>query len=86
MNPIDTRIRIAAFAFSTALAIACTVGVGAAFEHGGNDSAFASTTLAQSTTAVTEVAISPASIEVVGTRESAPHGNLISGWFRRHLG
>ena len=85
MNAIDTRIRIAAFAFSTALALACTVGVGAVFEHGGND-ATRSTFAAHSVTPATEVAISPASIEVVATRESAPHGNLVSGWFHRHAG
>jgi hypothetical protein len=84
MNPIQTRIRIAAFGFATALALACTVGLGALFEYG--NGVAPTEALAQTAPQATEVAILPATIEVVATRERVPHANLISGWIRRYAG
>ncbi|HVO91110.1 MAG TPA: hypothetical protein VMV45_21420 [Casimicrobiaceae bacterium] len=86
MNPIETRIRIAALGCATALALACTVGLSALFEYGANDNAGATQMIAANAPHPTEVTISPAVIEVVATRESAGHNTVLSGWFRRHAG
>jgi hypothetical protein len=82
MNPIETRIRIAALGFATALALACTVGLSALFEHGASGNAM----LAANVPHPTEVTISPAVIEVVATRQNVAQPTVLSGSFRRHAG
>jgi len=81
MNPIENRVRIAALGFATALALACTVGVSAAFDACTDNATFVAKAAQPHPT---EVSINPGTIEVVATREAPSRTAVLGSWFGRH--